>query len=134
MTMSIGLLLITHNHIGAELARTASVVMGLRPMPMEVLSITAESVPEDMLREARQLLTRLDQGAGVLVLTDMFGSTPSNIATQLLEYENVLVIAGINLPMLVRVLNYPQLTLNELAAKALSGGRDGILLSRPLGD
>ena len=63
----------------------------------------------------------------MLVLTDMYGSTPSNIAVGLQREGRVDVVAGVNLPMLVRVLNYPFLDLATLAAKALSGGRDGIM-------
>ena len=64
------------------------------------------------------------------VLTDMYGSTPSNIACRLTG-THTKVVAGINLPMLIRVLNYPRLTLTELAEKALSGGRDGIMYCVP---
>ena len=56
-----------------------------------------------------QLCRELDQGDGVLVLTDLYGSTPSNIATRLLDTHNVLVISGTNVPMLMRILNYPDL-------------------------
>ena len=97
--MSVGLLIITHGHIG-----------------------------EHLLEQARRTCEKLDQGDGVLVLTDMFGSTPSNIANRLLGESTIQVVAGINLPMLVRVLNYPSLNLHKMVNKALSGGHDGILL------
>ncbi|CAK0770012.1 hypothetical protein CCP3SC15_4060003 [Gammaproteobacteria bacterium] len=72
----------------------------------------------------------LDQGDGVLVLTDMYGSTPSNIACRL-DSEKVRIVAGVNLPMLIRVLNYSYLSLEDLTNKAISGGRDGIIHCRP---
>lgn len=128
----IGLLIITHNNVGAELIKTATTMLGVCPVMAAVLSVTPESDPDAMLYEARHLVAGLNGGAGVLVLTDMYGSTPSNIAAHFVNEEQVKVIAGINLPMLVRVLNYPQLDLDQLADKALSGGRDGILLCRPL--
>lgn len=128
----IGLLIITHNNVGAELIKTATAMLGVCPVMAAVLSVTPESDPDSILGEARHLVTGLNRGAGVLVLTDMYGSTPSNIAAHFVNEEQVKVIAGINLPMLVRVLNYPQLDLHQLADKALSGGRDGILLCRPL--
>ena len=84
--------------------------------------------PDDVLIQANQKVASLDKGDGVLVLTDMYGSTPSNIATKLLyEHKNIALIAGINLSMLVRLLNYPDSTLQQLIDKALSGGRDGVL-------
>ncbi|HEX5638048.1 MAG TPA: PTS fructose transporter subunit IIA, partial [Gammaproteobacteria bacterium] len=78
-------------------------------------------------------ITKLDQGDGVLLLTDIFGGTPCNISQALhklaLDHGNkIRLVAGVNLPMLVRVLNYVDLDLNELARKAASGGRDGIVL------
>ena len=66
-------------------------------------------------------------GDGVLVLTDLYGSTPSNIACKLRRHGHVRVVSGVNLPMLIRVLNYPDLDLDSLKEKALSGGRDGVL-------
>ena len=80
----------------------------------------------DALRRARAL----DDGDGVLVLTDLYGSTPSNIAASLLGTGAVQVVAGLNLPMLIRVLNYPAEDLPALADKAVSGGNRGILLCR----
>ena len=132
--MMIGLLIITHNNIGGELVETATAMLGMCPIITEVLAVMPSSDPDAVLREARTLLCKLNNGVGVLVLTDMYGSTPSNIAAHLADEKQVKVIAGINLPMLVRVLNYPQLGLQELANKALSGGRDGILLCSPLSE
>ncbi len=130
----IGLLLITHYHIGDELLKTATGMLGMCPVMTVALSVAPENDPDDVLNEARHHVARLNQGTGVLVLTDIYGSTPSNIAAQLTDDNQVRVIAGVNLPMLVRVLNYPRLSLDELVNKALSGGRDGILLSTPGSD
>ncbi|OZB83772.1 MAG: PTS fructose transporter subunit IIA, partial [Halothiobacillus sp. 13-55-253] len=69
----------------------------------------------------------LDQGDGVLVLTDMYGSTPSNIAHRLKEKNRVHVISGVNLPMVVRAMNYPQLNLADMTERVASGGREGII-------
>ena len=127
--MTIGLLIITHNNIGTDLVETATGMLGVCPLATEILPVSQKSDPEQVLRRARQLMETLDTGHGVLVLTDIYGSTPSNIACSLINGERVKVIAGVNLPMLIRVLNYPHLSLNELVDKALSGGRDGILSS-----
>ncbi|RUM94396.1 MAG: PTS fructose transporter subunit IIA, partial [Thiothrix sp.] len=77
---------------------------------------------------AEIMCTRLNEDKGVLVLTDMYGSTPSNIANRLIRRPEVSVVSGVNLPMLIRVMNYPKLSLPELINKALTGGHDGILL------
>ena len=125
--MTVGLLVITHNRIGEELLGTVVATLGICPLCTETLAVSTRDDPDWMRVRARRLTEELDQGGGVLVLTDIFGSTPSNIAYGLLDAPGVRVVSGVNLPMLLRVLNYPQLSLEELAEKALSGGRDGII-------
>jgi len=124
--MSVGLLIITHNTIGSALLETATKMLGVCPLRAETIEITEDMERDLLLRQARAMAAELDTGDGVLVLTDLYGSTPANIASAL-GGERVRVLAGINLPMLVRVLNYPGLGLCELADKGLSGGRDGVL-------
>ncbi len=124
--MTTGLLIVTHDTIGESLVDTASFMLGMCPMALELLPVSPGCKPEDLHEKAVAALRRLDDGSGVLVLTDMYGSTPSNVATRLLKEGDVIVVAGINLPMLIRVFNYPGLTLSELADKAVSGGGDGV--------
>ena len=124
--MTVGLLLITHNDIGAALLSTASRMLGDCPLEARTLSIAEDCEPNVLQARAQDIAGQLDTGEGVLVLTDLFGSTPSNIANAL-HGGGRRVLAGVNLPMLVRVLNYPTLSLTDMAAKALSGGRDGVL-------
>ena len=125
----VGLIVITHNQIGSSLLETATGMLGGCPIPVEIIPVSTGSNPEQLLQLARDRLKILDQGDGVIVLTDMYGSTPSNIATRLCgDSDRVTVIAGVNLPMLVRLLNYPNLNLEQLVDKAMSGGQDGILL------
>lgn len=126
--MSVGLLVVTHNRIGHELMRTASNILGVCPLSAECLAIEPDSDPAQVHQRGEEVIRRLDRGDGVLILTDAFGSTPSNVATRLGEDIGTAVVSGVNLPMLLRVLNYPGLTLRELQDKALSGGRDGVLL------
>lgn len=125
--MSVGLLIITHNGIGAALLAAASRMLGRCPVSAETLGITEEGERDRLIDEARAMAARLDSGDGVLVLTDLFGSTPANIANAL-QGQGVRVVTGVNLPMLVRVLNYCTLSLAELAQKGASGGRDGVVL------
>ncbi len=129
-SMSVGLLIITHERIGADLLNTAIALLGVRPLNAQVLGVPLDSDPDQAVDAARQRISRLDLGDGVLVLTDLFGSTPCNIATRLQSDGRVVVVAGVNLPMLIRVLNYPRLSLPELVQKAISGGSDGVLLCR----
>jgi len=122
----VGLLIITHNQIGTALMQTATHTLGMCPLMAEVLPVLADCEPETMVGLARGLAAKLNKGDGVLVLTDMYGSTPSNIAGRLAGDHGIMIVCGVNLPMLIRVMNYPNLSLAELAVKAESGGRDGI--------
>ena len=128
--MRVAVLLITHGSIGEALLQSAVDVLGVCPLPAAFLSAPLGCDPPGILQKAKELAGQLDEGNGVLVLTDMFGATPSNIACRLREQQEIRVVAGINLPMLVRVLNYPRLSLDELKEKALTGGRDGIVVCK----
>jgi PTS system ascorbate-specific IIA component len=128
--MSVGLLIVTHGEIGTQLMRVATDMLGASPLEYHLLEVMHDTDPDSAESKARKLLADLDSGDGVLVLTDIFGSTPSNIANRLLDENNVRVVAGVNLPMLVRVLNYPRLNLEQLEEKATSGGTDGVMVCR----
>lgn len=123
--MSVSLLVITHDDIGQALVNTANTMLGTTPMHVDVLSVASHANPDLLLEDARKLMATHD--GETLVLTDMYGSTPSNIACKLMANDNVRVVGGINLPMLVRVLNYPRLSLDELVHKAVSGAQDGVV-------
>lgn len=125
--MTVGILIISHDDVGATLLQTASSTLGFCPLQSRVVSVSRNCTPESRTDLAMQFLHDVDSNDGVLVLTDMYGSTPSNIACALLDYPRIRVVSGLNLPMLIRVLNYPRLSLDELAEKALSGGREGIV-------
>jgi PTS system mannose-specific IIA component len=129
--MKVGLLIITHGNIGSSMLDTAVSVLGTCPLQTQALGIPMSGDPEVQLERARRDIELLDQGHGVLILTDLYGSTPSNIACKL-RGDKVAVVAGLNLPMLLRVLNYPELELEDLLQKAISGGRDGVLSCRDL--
>jgi PTS system ascorbate-specific IIA component len=126
--MSVGLLLITHAGIGAELLAAATRMLGRCPLPAKTLSVSNADDPESIQARAEAYARALDAGDGVLVLTDLFGSTPANIAAGLCDAEHTRILSGVNLPMLVRVLNYPQLPLEAMADKALSGAHDGVIV------
>lgn len=126
--MSVGLLIVSHGKLGDYLMETAARMLGVCPLETATLPMSFDCDTDGMLERAAQMIAKLDSGNGVLILTDMYGSTPSNIVGRLQERYSVRIVSGVNLPMLIRVLNYPRLSLDELAAKALSGGRDGVVL------
>ncbi|MEC9206081.1 MAG: PTS sugar transporter subunit IIA [Pseudomonadota bacterium] len=125
--MKVGLLLLTHNGIGTQLLLAAKAVFGNIPSRVETLPVDHYDQPADVINLAKQYVKVLNEGKGVLILTDMFGSTPSNIASEFSKEKNVRVVSGINLSMLLNVFNYPTLSLNALTKKALDGGRQGIV-------
>lgn len=124
----IGILIVSHGTLGESLIHCASHVMGKRPLYLRQLGVTVHDDPEAILPQARDLIRFLDTGKGVLVLTDIFGATPSNIACKLLETGRVEGVAGVNLPMLIRALSYREkLSLTDLIQKTLSGGTEGVM-------
>jgi mannose PTS system EIIA component len=126
--MSVGLLVITHERLATVFVDIAINMLGGSPLAMEVLPVPGDCDPEKVRSTACEKISMLDEGDGVLVLTDIYGSTPSNIVNPLIDEDRIQVVAGVNLPMLIRVLNYPELGLAELTQKAVSGGREGVLV------
>lgn len=124
----VGVLLISHQGIGREMLATAATLFDPFPLPIRVLSISPQEDIEAARKRGLLLADEIARGEGLLILTDAFGSTPSNIASSILErYRPAHLVAGLSLPMLIRVLNYARLPLDELVIKAISGGHDGIV-------
>ena len=123
----IGILLVSHGAFGESLIHCASHVLGKRPLYVRQLGVTVHDDPDEILPTAEDLIRFLDQGQGVLVMTDIYGATPSNIAMRLLKPGRVEGIAGVNLPMLIRALTYRDEPLEAVVAKALSGGSEGVV-------
>jgi PTS system ascorbate-specific IIA component len=123
----IGILIVAHGAFGESLIHSASHVLGKRPLFLRQVGITVHDEPDAILPVAEDLIRFLDQGQGVLVLTDIYGATPSNIATRLLRPGRVEGIAGVNLPMLIRALTYREEPLDSVVAKALEGAVEGVL-------
>lgn len=123
----IGIFLITHGTYGESLIQCACHVLNKRPPQIAQLGLTAQDDPLDTLPLARQLLGCVDTGKGVLLLTDIFGATPANLALKLLEPGRIEGVAGVNLPMLLRALTHREKDMETLVAKAIAGGRDGVL-------
>lgn len=123
----IGLFLVTHSTYGESLIQCACHVLNQRPPQIAQLGVAMQDDPLDILPLARQLLGIVDGGEGVLVMTDVYGATPANIALKLLEPGRIEGIAGVNLPMLLRALTYRDKDMNTLMTRAIAGGRDGVL-------
>lgn len=123
----IGILLVTHNGLGDSLVDCVRHVLGSVPPNIRVLSVLADDDPQTKEDEGRALIAQLDKGNGVLLLTDMFGATPSNIARRLHQPGRVEGVAGVNLPMLLRVVCYSGKPLAEVVQKALDSGRNCVL-------
>jgi len=125
--MTVGIVLITHDDVGAVLLQAAVSTLGMCPLKVEVLSVKRSDTPEAMIAKAHELVDSVSEGDGVLIMTDIYGSTPSNVAAAMLGPADVVSVAGLNLPMLIKVFNYPHSTLEVLFNKALAGGREGIM-------
>jgi|TARA_B100000242_G_scaffold155697_1_gene111284 PTS system mannose-specific IIA component len=123
--MKVGILLVTHSDIGRQLLLTATSVFGKNPFQVELLSVDNFDQPNDVKELAEKYVKFLDNGAGVLVLTDIIGTTPSNIAS-CINHERIKVVAGLNLSMILNVFNYPDESLDQLSIKALEGGIQGV--------
>ena len=123
----IGILILTHGTLGESLIHCASHVLNKRPPRLKQLGVTAQDDPALLLPQARALAKELDDGAGVLILSDMYGGTPSNLASKLVAPGKVEAVAGVSLPMLIRVLTYRDRDLQTIVTKAISGGCEGVI-------
>lgn len=127
-----GILVVAHNVLGESLVDCVKHVLGEVPQNLKVLSVYAEDDPQLKLNEGQALIKQLDSGGGVLILTDIYGATPSNLGRLLCHCERVMGVAGVNLPMLLRAVCSPAgKTLPELAHIALEGGRESIVYLNP---
>lgn len=123
----VGILLVTHNGLGDSLLDCLRHVLGQVPTHVRALPVLADDNPVEKEREGRHLVAELDQGQGVLLLSDVYGATPCNIARRLCQPGRVEGVAGVNLPMLLRVACCSNRPLAELVQRALQGGRECIV-------
>ena len=123
----IGILIVAHGTLGESLIHCASHVMGKRPLYLRQLGVTVHDDPEALLPQGRDLIRFLDQGQGVLVMTDIFGATPSNIACNLLVPGRVQGVSGINMPMLIKALTYREKPMEVLIQKTLAAAQEGVI-------
>jgi mannose PTS system EIIA component len=127
----IGILIVAHGSLGQSLIECATHVLGSRPSLLEQLDVSRQGDAAGIFEAARDLVRSLDAGDGVLVLSDIYGATPCNTASRLLEPGRVEGVTGVNLPMLMRLLTYRNEPLDKAVEKAVSGGQEGVLHVSP---
>ncbi len=123
----IGILVVSHEPLGTALIHCTRHIFGRMPAQLAALDVIPDEDPEAALSAARELIARINDGSGVLVLTDIFGATPSRIAMRLAEPHRVAVIAGVNLPLLVKALNNRRGPLDEIAQLVIGSAKNAIL-------
>jgi PTS system mannose-specific IIA component len=125
----IGILIVTHADLGTELLRTAQEIVGKLPR-VEAVSIQASEQIEKIRKKIETVLHRVDEGAGVLILTDLFGGTPSNLVLSYLEAGRIEVVTGVNLPMLMKLPSLrEERDIRALAEKLAKYGQRNILVA-----
>ncbi|MFP5390067.1 MAG: PTS sugar transporter subunit IIA [Gammaproteobacteria bacterium] len=121
----VGILLMTHAPLGQAFMAAVAHVFRAPAERMEAIDVAADQDLSEVHALARQAIARLDDGSGVLVITDVKGGTPSNCCNSLADAGHVEVIAGISLPMLLRAITYRQDTLDVVVEMALAGAQSG---------
>jgi PTS system mannose-specific IIA component len=126
--MAVGILLITHPGIGSALIEVATRLLRQLPLKTEAYELAFDTDPDAALPQASAALRRVDGGDGVLILTDLYGASPSNLAAKVARLGTpARRVSSLNLPMLLRVMNYAELPLEELPAVAAAGARNGVI-------
>jgi PTS system mannose-specific IIA component len=126
--MTVGVLLITHEGIGTAMLSVATRLLRQLPLKTEAFEVPFDADPDELLPLASAALRRVDGGQGVLVLTDLYGATPSNLAAKLARIGTpVKRVSALSLPMLLRVMNYAEMDLEEIPNVAGAGARNGVI-------
>jgi len=123
----IGLLILAHKNLGAGLIAAVEHTLGKRPPQLESVELDFAESPERIDENLDRCLRKVDQGEGALILADVYGATHTNVACRRLQRGRIELVTGVNLPMLLRILNYRHLGMDDLIDKALSGGCGGIV-------
>jgi PTS system ascorbate-specific IIA component len=127
----ISLIILAQEDLGRGLLNAIEHVLGTRPSALDIQPINYHQPQEALVQALAARIQKIDQGDGVLILADIYGSSHTNAAVRLLVPGRIELVSGVNLPMLVRVLNYRSLAMDELLRKAQSGGAEGIVRATP---
>ncbi len=126
----IGIVIVTHSRLGDALIEAAEFITGSRPERLESISIDIKQEAEKLRTKIADGIKKVDQKEGVLILTDMFGGTPSNLSYSFLEEGRVEVLSGVNLPILIRAIHLRKdMELNKLAVALEASGKKSISLA-----
>jgi len=123
----IGVLIVTHGEIGTAMLDSARQILSVELPQVATLSVWRQDDPDDLILRARELVDGIDAGDGVLILTDIFGATPGNVVSRLLEDGHIEGVSGVSLPMPLRVLTSRNGSLSAAVQRARSGGADGVV-------
>ncbi|WP_329859220.1 PTS sugar transporter subunit IIA [Stenotrophomonas hibiscicola] len=127
--MTCGILLVTHPGVGPALLEVATRLLRQLPLKTEAFEVPFDADLDALLPLASAALRRVDTGDGVLILTDLYGASPANLAGQLARLGTpVRRVSALSLPMLLRVMNYPEQGLDQLPATAAAGTRNGAIV------
>ena len=130
--MSVGVVIVTHYRLGQEFLQALRLIVPEGP-EFQAVAIESQQTVEEMRRAIDAALRAADQGQGVLVLTDMFGGTPSNISLSFLEDRRVEVVTGVNLPMLIKLATLRgEKSLEDLAHFIKEYGQRNISVAREI--
>ena len=127
----IGILLVTHGKLAEEMKKAMEHVVGPQKQ-MDIICIEASDDVELRRQDIIQKVKTLDTGSGVCIATDMFGGTPSNLAISVMDGDNVEVIAGLNLPMLIKLVRSRDLPLKQAAQESAQAARKYINIASEL--
>lgn len=126
----VGIVIVTHSQLGEALIDTAESILGSRPEYVISVSIDLKENAEKLRKKITHAIKEVNRHKGVLILTDMFGGTPSNLSYSLLEEGRVEVLSGVNLPILIKAINIRQkMKLGEIAETIEKYGKKSISLA-----
>lgn len=132
--MSVSLITISHGRTGEALLETATSILGTPSPRARHFPFAPSDDPDDLASGLAEAMGELDDGSGILVLADLYGASPCNLARREGSGRRVRIVTGMNLPMILRVLNYAGVDLETMARLAREGGRDGIIECSPLSE
>ena len=123
----LGILIIAHGNLGHSLLECAKHVLGELPERVAAIEVYMFDTEATMISRLWPAVEAIDSGDGVLILSDIFGATPCNIAARLMERGKVEAISGVNVPMVLRAISHRNLPLQMAVAKVMHGAREGII-------
>ncbi|HEX7988850.1 MULTISPECIES: PTS fructose IIA subunit family protein [unclassified Stenotrophomonas] len=126
--MTCGILLVTHTGVGTSLLEVTTALLRQLPLKTEAFEVPFDADLDALLPAASAAMRRVEGEGGVLILTDLYGASPSNLAGKLARLGTPTKrVSGLSLAMLLRVMNYPEQGLDQLPATAAAGARNGVI-------